>query len=202
MKKICPDVPQPKTHPPSRSHCTLFCLGVKFVPRDLLHITNSRKIFNVRIKVIFGEKSLSSLFRIFRQELTTVFILNTLRHTVTHCNTATHCNTLQSRDRVETTFTQQHTATHSNTLQHTATHCNTLQQHTATHCNTLQHTATHCNTLQHTATHCNTLQWRDHVETTCALHHTATHCNTLQQQTATICNTLQHTATHCNCEIV
>jgi len=43
------------------------------VPRDLLHIPNSRKIFNVRMKFIFGEKSLSSLFRILRQELTTVF---------------------------------------------------------------------------------------------------------------------------------
>jgi len=51
-----------------RSNCTLFCLGVQFVPRDLLHIPNSRKIFNVRMKVFFGEKSLSSLFRILRQD--------------------------------------------------------------------------------------------------------------------------------------
>jgi len=44
-------------------------------PKDLLHIpnSNSRKIFNVRMKVIFGEESLSSLFRILRQVLTTVF---------------------------------------------------------------------------------------------------------------------------------
>jgi len=55
------------------SNCTLFCLGVQFVPKDLLHIPNSRKIFNVRMQVIFGEKSLSSLFRISRQDLTTVF---------------------------------------------------------------------------------------------------------------------------------
>jgi len=60
-------------HPPSRSNCTLFCLGVQFVPRDSLHIPNSRKIFSVRMKVIFGEKSLSSLFRILTQELITVF---------------------------------------------------------------------------------------------------------------------------------
>jgi len=60
-------------HPPSLSNCTIFCLGVQFVSRDLLHISNSRKKFNVRMKVIFGEKSLSSLFRILRQELTTVF---------------------------------------------------------------------------------------------------------------------------------
>ena len=69
--------PDPKlccnTHPPSRSNCTLFCLGVQFIPRDLLHIPNSRKIFNVRMKVIFGQKSQSSLFRILRQVLTTVF---------------------------------------------------------------------------------------------------------------------------------
>jgi len=62
-----------ETHPPSRSNCTLFCLGVRFIPRDLLHISNSRKIFNVRMKVIFGGKSLSSLYRILRQGLTTVF---------------------------------------------------------------------------------------------------------------------------------
>ena len=31
------------------------------------------QIFNVRMKVIFGEKSLSSVFRILRQKLTTVF---------------------------------------------------------------------------------------------------------------------------------
>ena len=60
-------------HPPSRSNRTLFCLRVQFVPRDLLHIPNSRKIFNVRMKVMFGTNSLSSLFRILRQELTTVF---------------------------------------------------------------------------------------------------------------------------------
>jgi len=60
-------------HPPSPSNRTLFCLGVQFVPKDLLHILNSRKIFNVRMQVIFGEKSLSSLFRILRQEFTTVF---------------------------------------------------------------------------------------------------------------------------------
>ena len=46
---------------------------VQFVSRDLLHISNSRKNFNVRMKVIFGEKSLSSLFRMLRQESTTVF---------------------------------------------------------------------------------------------------------------------------------
>ena len=28
------------------------------------------------------------------------------------------------------------------------------EQHTATHCNTLQHITTHCNTLQHTTIHC------------------------------------------------
>ena len=56
--------------PPSRSNRNFFCLGVQFVPRDLLHIPNSRKIFNVRMKVIFGEKSPSSLFRILRQGLT------------------------------------------------------------------------------------------------------------------------------------
>ena len=107
----------------------------------------------------------------------------------TQQHTATHCNTLQR------------TATHCNALQRTATHCSTrncitllvcsgfalcctTSQYTATHCNTLQHTATHCNTLQHTATHCNMLQ------------HTATHCNTLQH-TATHCNKLHHTATNC-----
>jgi len=42
-------------------------------PKGFLHIPNSRKIFNVRMKVIFGKKSLSSLLRIFKQELTTVF---------------------------------------------------------------------------------------------------------------------------------
>ena len=91
---------------------------------------------------------------------------------------------------------QQHTATHCNTLQRTATHCNTLTvviaTHTATHCNTQhslpvvivagpeRHCHHHCNTLQHTATHCNTL------------HHTrlsriTTCCN---------CNTLHRTATY------
>jgi len=60
------------SHPPSCSNCNLFCLGFQFVPRDLLHIPNSRKIFNVRMKVIFGEKFLSLLFRILRQDLTNV----------------------------------------------------------------------------------------------------------------------------------
>jgi len=59
--------------PPSRSNCTLFCLGVQFVPTNLLHIPNSRKIFNIWMKVICREQSLSSLFRILRQGLTTVF---------------------------------------------------------------------------------------------------------------------------------
>ena len=65
---------QNQFHTPSRSNSTLFCLGVQFVPTNLLHIPNSRKIFNIWMKVIFGEnlKSLSSLLRILRQELTTV----------------------------------------------------------------------------------------------------------------------------------
>ena len=50
-----------------------FCFGVQFVPRNLLHIPNSRKIFNVRMKVIFRKRSLLSLLRILRQESTTVF---------------------------------------------------------------------------------------------------------------------------------
>jgi len=58
-------------HPLSRSNRTLFCRGIQFVPRDLLHIPTSRKIFNVRMKVIFGEKSLSSLLRILRQDFET-----------------------------------------------------------------------------------------------------------------------------------
>jgi len=49
-----------------------FSLGIQFVLRDLLDISNSQKIFNVWMKVIFWGKSLSSLFRLFRQELTTV----------------------------------------------------------------------------------------------------------------------------------
>jgi len=52
--------PDPKlccnTHPPSRSNCTLFCLGVQFIPRDLLHIPNSRKIFNVPNESHFRRK--------------------------------------------------------------------------------------------------------------------------------------------------
>ena len=63
-----------RIHPPSHSNCTLFCLGVQFVPKDLLYIPNSQKILNVRMKVIFGGKSLSSLFRVLRQELTSVTV--------------------------------------------------------------------------------------------------------------------------------
>jgi len=89
---------------------------------------------------------------------------NTLQRTATHCNTQQHTTypptlgcilsrmTSSNSGAQEIFESQQHPATHCNTLQHTATHCNT-PQHPATHCNTLQHTATHCNTLQHTATH-------------------------------------------------
>jgi len=38
------------------------------------------------------------------------------------------------------------------------------QQHTATHRNTLQQTATHCNTIQHSAIRCNTLSTSHHEE--------------------------------------
>jgi len=62
-----------RPHCPSRSTCTLFCLGVSSSQGIYSHIPNFRKIFNVRMKVIFGEKSLSSMFRLLRQELTTVF---------------------------------------------------------------------------------------------------------------------------------
>jgi len=62
-----------RPHCPSRSTCTLFCLGVSSSQGIYSHIPNFRKVFNVRMKVIFGEKSLSSMFRLLRQELTTVF---------------------------------------------------------------------------------------------------------------------------------
>ena len=100
--------------------------------------------------------------------------LHALHHTATHCNTLQHTgihrNALSNvhTDDLSATLkihpphlgrvmahhlqpTQQHTATHCNTLQHTATRYNTLQilEHTAAHCNTLQHTATYCNILQH-----------------------------------------------------
>jgi len=69
--------------------------------------------------------------------------------------------------------------------EHTATHCNTLQHTTPAHFN-IPHTA-HGNTLHHAATRCNTLQY------TCTPRQpTATHCNLLQrtatQQHATVAN--------------
>jgi len=114
--------------------------------------------------------------------------------------------------------TQQHTATHCNTLQHTLQHTVT---HTATHCNTLQHTpqhtahtsrihqkrwtATHCNTLQHTEKHCNTIIIPAGSAKNDEPQNTAKNCNILQHtsyqqdpQKTMNRNTLQHTAKHCN----
>jgi len=111
---------------------------------------------------------------------------NTLQQAASHRNTPQHTATQKSllwssllrlsrcaSDCIQT-YTQQHTATHCNTLQHK---CNTLKHK----CNKLQYK---CNTLHHK---CNTLQHKCNT-----LHHTATHCITLQH-TAT---QVQHTATH------
>ena len=98
--------------------------------------------------------------------------------------------------------TQQHTATHCNTLQHTATHHNT-PQHIATRCNTLQHTSPLAQAPQHFILR---IDHNDRVRASLlprARQHTGTHIGTQIYQcesaspvlTATHCNTLQHA--HC-----
>jgi len=91
------------------------------------------------------------------------WIVNTLQHTVAHCNTLQRAATRCNKGKIIYIFLIAHIfwafaffvcqkSYNCNTLWHTATNCNTLQ-HTATHCNTLQHIATHGNKLQHTMQH-------------------------------------------------
>ena len=91
---------------------------------------------------------------------------------------ATHCNT------------QQHTATHSGTLQHSQ-YAWVERCHYKTQYMWLQHAATHSSTLQHTAAHCNTVNMRESNAVTIKLNTCG--CNTLQHTAA-----LQHTTAHCN----
>ena len=104
-------------------------------------------------------------------------------HTLARCHCWTH---LLQHICILCNRTQQHTATHSSTLQ--------LEHHNAvSHCNTLQHTTTHCNTLQHTATHCNL--------STMTLQHTRCphiYCNTSVSNDVTYCNTLSHIMMYVN----
>ena len=47
---------QNQSHPQSRSNCTLFCMGVQFVPRDLLHIPTLERFASFEWKS-FPEKN-------------------------------------------------------------------------------------------------------------------------------------------------
>jgi len=104
-------------------------------------------------------------------------------HTATHCNTMQHTST-HCKDYTTQCFERQKFDVwwnaHCNTLQHNATLCGT-NQHTATHFNTLhhavfwalnvccvvectlQHSATHCGTLHHIASHYNTPSFHSHM---------------------------------------
>jgi len=80
------------------------------------------------------------------------------------CNTPQYCTTLQHiaagpQSITPPLATQQHTATHRNTLQHVTTlleagQCQTFRPYDMVCQPCENHTAIHCYTMLHTATHC------------------------------------------------